>query len=671
MSSDGRSVRMSGVVAAGLLGLVVLPGLAREPEPGAGDDVRRQRAIERLKDNRPAMQREADAPRDLPGIDPALVDWYRTTVTELSDPAYEGRAPGSEGIRRAAELIESRFKELGFEPAFASSELAADGTEVITPRSDWRQPFGVGERTNLESSSMSVDGEALEHGVDYSVLAYSGSGDVEAPVAFAGYAIVSGPGGFMGFDPNTRFEGKVALCLKYEPMDGEGHSLWDSDGFSHHAQMTHKASALIRRGAAAVLIVAPPGANDERAEILESVESTRLGRPGLGGKAPKFDAPVVQITPEVARRLLDGVGEADLTLESLIDAANAGAVYRELGERAVSLSVTMETSETVAFNVGGVLPGRGDLADEFVVIGSHYDHVGYGGVGSFPGNEGLLHPGADDNASGTTGMLLTAGLVRDRLNALPPDQAYRSVLFLAFSAEEMGLLGSLHYTKEPIVAMERHTLMLNLDMIGRLESDLLELGGLDSSPMLEDMADPLIERSGLAVARDTSVGNGRSDHASFDAVGVPNMFFFTGLHPQYHRPEDTADLIDSEGAVRVALLCTDIAIAGATRAEPLPHTRDRAEIARQEQPPKVRLGILPTNSTKGGVLIRRVFPDTSASDAGLQPDDRIYKWNGEDLKNTEDLRPKLVEHEPGETVTLTVERGDEVIEVEMVLRGIE
>jgi hypothetical protein len=642
-------------------------------QPRTPDEVRRERARNRLQDNRPAQEREAEAPRDLPPVDPALVAWYQATVTELASPAYEGRSPGSAGIERAATLIENRFKELGLRPIFDADVVAADGTEVIDPASSYRQAFSIGQDRKLTTASVVVDGEALTDQTDYAALAYSGSGKADAAVVFTGYSIVSGPGGFMGFDANTRLDGKIALCLKYEPMDADGRSLWQADdGFSHHAAMTHKASALIRRGASAVLIVAPAHAQDGRDGTLESVESTTMTRAGLGAEAPRFDAPVLNITPEVAQRIIDRVGDPDLTLASLVERSNQGAVLVPLGEQPISVRVDMETTEHIAVNIGGVLPGVGDLAEEYVVIGAHYDHVGFGGRNSLArDSDGQLHPGADDNASGTTGMLLAAQLVTERVRLLPPEQERRSFIFLAFSAEEIGLLGSLHYVREPAFDIRDHVLMLNLDMIGRLEEDLLELGGLDSAPGLEDFADPFLEASGLPVARDTSVGNGRSDHASFDGEEVPNIFFFTGLHDQYHRPADTADLIDHEGGVRVSLLATEIGMAMATRAEPFIHKRLAGREDQGPKPPTVRLGVLPTNSTKGGVLVQRVFPDTSASEAGLQPDDRILTWNGEELRNTEDLRPKLSEHAPGDEVILTVERGDQTVEVRMILRGIE
>lgn len=671
--STTRLIRPACVALALLSSGTVLGGLA---QPASPEDVRRERAKNRLKGNRPAQERIAEQPRELPPIDAGLVEWYRTTMTELSDPAYEGRSPGSEGIEKAAELIEAHFAELGLTPAFPETITAAEGTrdevEVRDPFKTWRQDFSVGQEVRATTTEMSVDNVPLDHATDFSVLAYSGDADITAPVSFAGYAIVTGANAFLGFEPNARFDDQIVLCLDKEPMDRAGNSFWQDEGFTHHSRMTSKASALIRRGAAAVLIVTPPGTNDERVDILETLDSTRTTRGGLGAKAPKFDAPVIHITPDIAQRILDRAGDPDLTLETLVEKSNAGAIDLDIAGGPISLNIQMETIERIAFNVAGILPGQGDLADEYVVIGAHYDHVGYGLQGSARDNaQGILHPGADDNASGTTAMMLAARLIKERADAMPDGAPRRSFLFMAFSAEEIGLLGSLHYTRQPIIPIERHVLMLNLDMIGSLEEDLLELGGLDSSKGLEPLMDPFIEASGMPVARETSVGSGRSDHASFDRVGIPNVFFFTGLHDRYHRPEDTADLIDSEGAVRIALLCADVGFASATQRDRLTHRRDRGTVEAANREPRVRLGVLPANSGKGGVLVRRVFPDTSASDAGLQPNDRILTWNGTELNNTEDLRPRIVEHEPGDAVKLTVERDGETIELDMILRAIE
>lgn len=665
------------VLAVGL----ALPGVADaavlvvEPEKTPGQ-IRAERARNRLAD---AQASPLDDPSGPPPIDPALVEFFRATVTELAGPEYEGRAPGSVGIDRAASHIEDHFRSLGFQPAFSTTETAADGTEVLTPRSAFRQSFSVGQETRAGTTVMTVGDQPLIHGQDFSALAFSGSAQVTAPVAFAGYAITAGPDGYSGFDPATRFDDKIVIALAYQPMDEQGISLWQENTYTNRTRLSSKAGALIHRGAKAVLIVKPPQAQDERVHVLETVDSTRPGQSGFGSRGPRLDAPVVQITPEVAQRILDRGNDPSLTLASLVERANAGPIVMDLPVEPVSIGIKMESIPIEAFNVGAVLPGVGTLADEFVVIGAHYDHVGFGGIGAFPGNSGKLHSGADDNASGTAGMMLAAQSIAERVRTLPPNHPRRSFLFLAFSAEEMGLLGSIHYTKEPIAPINRHSLMLNLDMIGTLDDEPLEIGNIRSSPDMPAFVEPHFERSGLLIARQTSVGNDRSDHASFDAVGVPNLFFFTGLHPRYHRPQDTVDFIDFEGGVRISLLATDIAMDAATPAVAVFHRQAGSSGAaggaagRPSLPgePTVRIGLLPTNSTKGGILVQRVFPNTSASDAGIRPDDRLLTWNGTPLRSVEDLRPRLAEHKPGDVVRITLERGDETIEVDVTLRGIE
>lgn len=658
-----------GLIATG----VVLSGsLLIGAGPETAEEMRRARAQRQLEENERHQERAAERidRSDLPVMDPALVERYSSMVEYLADPAREGRAPGTKGIEDAAAYIQEHFETLGFTPAFDETLLAADGTEVVNTRASFRQEFAMGMSVDAAVAKMRVGGKELVAGEDFSVLAYSGSGLVEAPVSFTGYAVVSGPGGYMGFENSTTLEGRVALCLNFEPMNEDGTSKWRESGWSNHSRLTHKVSALSRRNAEAVVIVSPPNADDERVDLLETIESTTpRGLRGAGNRAPKFEIPVVMVTAEVARML---IGDANgRTLESLVERANEGGVIEELDDADVSIEIEMARTPTMTANIGAILEGRGSLKDEFVVVGAHYDHLGYASFGTrIASNVGKLHPGADDNASGTSGMMLAAELIAGRYALLGEDESARSVLFLAFTAEESGLNGSRHYVENPIVPIEAHSVMLNMDMIGRLENEPLEVGGLKSSAGIAGLVDPFFEQSGLVIARESSVGSGRSDHASFDAAGVPALFFFTGLHDEYHSPKDTADLVDTDGAVRVAVLCSQIGFEAATRAAKFEHRRKQGKQQATRQP-TVRIGIRPSNASSGGMMIERVFPDTSASDAGLQEYDRIIKWNGETIESVESWRPILTQMKPGDVVKLEIERSDEIIEVEMTLRAIE
>ncbi|MEX0877010.1 MAG: M20/M25/M40 family metallo-hydrolase, partial [Phycisphaerales bacterium] len=542
--------------------------------PETADEVRRRRAQRQLEENQRKQERDALAVElgEMPKIDPALVEDFTEMLAVIADPSMEGRVPGSRGIEQAAEYIESHLVELGLTPAFPKTITPEDSdpdnpTEVIDPYGSYRQPMQMGTHTAAVSSELIVGDTAFTPGDDFSPLAFSGSASVTAPVSFVGYAIVSGPNNYLGFETNATIEGRIALVLNYEPMNADGDSLWREEGWTHNARLTYKVTALQRRGAAGVIIVSPPGANDDRAGTLETIESTAAPSNRMGERSgPEYDIPVVHATPEVATAMLEYLG-SDLTLEELTDRANESGIVEELGsdKREINLAVTLERTPRMTDNIGAILPGQGNLKDELVVIGAHYDHVGYGKFGTRrESDRGKLHPGADDNASGTAAVLIAAEHLTRRYQLLADDQDARSILFLWFTAEESGLNGSRFYIQNPIAPIEDHAVMLNMDMVGTLSDGLLEIGGFRSGEGFEELATPHLTQAAIPYSEDVSVGSGRSDHASFDAAGIPALFFFTGLHDRYHAPEDTIEHIDHEGAVRVALLASSMAYDAAT-----------------------------------------------------------------------------------------------------------
>lgn len=637
--------------------------------PETADDIRRQRAQRQLEENRRAQEREAAklTQEDLPPIDQALVAEYTEMLQTIASPEMEGRAPGSKGIEKAATYIQDHIIELGLEPAFADENN----------NSTFRQPLQMGTHTTATSVNLAFADNTYTSFDEVSPLAYSGSDTVTAPVVFAGYAIVSGPNNYLGFETNESVEDKIVLVLNYEPMNDDGTSQWRGNGWSHNSRLTYKVTALERRGAAGVIIVNPPNAVDDRVDVLESVESTAPPSNRVGERSgPEYDIPVVHTTPDVANAILTYLG-SDHDLAALIDQANEAGVVMPLGNtdepQEITLGVQLERTPRMTSNIGAILPGKGDLADEFVVIGSHYDHVGFGKFGSrMPSNRGKLHPGADDNGTGTAANILTAQLLTQRYQLLSDDDNARSILFLWFTAEESGLNGSKYYVDHPIAPLKQHHIMLNMDMIGTLNDGLLEIGGFNTGEGFEELATPSLEASKIVYSEDVSVGSGRSDHASFDNAGVPALFFFTGLHDRYHAPEDTpdTDLLDMDGCVRIASLVSDMAYDAATNPTDIIHPSEKTK-QEDDDGPKVRVGIVPSNSSKGGMRIERVFEDTSASEAGLRVGDRITKWDGVEIDSVETWTPIISKHQPGDKVTLEVQRGDETLELEMTLRPIE
>ncbi|MEM0983536.1 MAG: M28 family peptidase [Planctomycetota bacterium] len=582
---------------------------------------------------------------------------YGRHINFMADPALGGRYPGTRGIESAARYIEQHFRSLGLEPAFADEGGAAS----------FRQPFEVGKKSEVATASLGIaGGRMLTPGEDFNALGYSNSGSGELPAVFIGYGIAAGPAGYLGFPPGTDLNGKVAIVARFEPMDSDGTSKWIDDGWSFNAGLLGKFRAAANRGAKAVILVTPPNADDPRVNILDTLEETR--------QAQEVGIPVYHAKPNVVNRIIRQGDTEGRSLSKLLELANEEGTVIDLPDVRVAFDVSIDREPIVTSNIGGVLRGRSELADEYVVIGSHYDHVGLGVIGT--SSPGELHPGADDNASGTSGTLTAATILKNTYDALPDGQDARSVLFLAFSAEESGLIGSAYYGDNPIAPLDRHELMLNMDMIGSL-NERLEVGGVGSGEGLQDLVAPVFadaQNNGIDISTSVSIGSGRSDHASFDRRDVPNLFFFTGITPTYHSPGDTIETLNLEGAADITEMVAEIARLAALNDDDMSYV-DTSGSRRGAASPgptrlKVRVGIAPGDYSGrgGGVLVGAVTPGTSADDAGLKKDDRILTWNGTEVPTVNEWMPLLMQAEPGEVVKMQVLRAGEEITVEMKLK---
>lgn len=589
---------------------------------------------------------------------------FRSHVVTLSNPFFEGRAPGTRGGEVAAEYLEWWMKRLGLTPAFADASGA--------PNASFRQGFTVSGDVQVKEAAFAYRaGEAesaLTPGEDFNVLGVSGNAKASGPLVFCGYSIMDGPGGYASYGPHDDLTGKIALILRWEPMTDEGTSRWqDLTGWTHNASLLPKLRNAEQRGAAGVILVNAPGAKDSRAGKLESAQRTRFGKP--------IGIPVVMLSDAAAATLVERAGSgrtlADLRKEADADGQHMAA---ELGKVAASIGAAIETEQIPTANVGGVLRGRGALADQYVVVGGHYDHLGYGHFGSRGGSEadGQIHPGADDNASGTAGVLLAAERLSREYASLPEGAEARSVLFLGFSAEESGLIGSRKFLESPPFAASQIFTMLNMDMIGRLRNDKLEVGGVGTAEGFAEWLAPKFEASGIAIEQSKG-GQGPSDHASFYQANIPVLFFFTGLHEQYHAPTDTADTINVEGGARVAGLVSELALALARRPEPLTF-KSTGTTSKQGslKGVSVRLGIAPGNyaDDQPGVSVGEVYEGTSAGLAGIKKGDRLIRWGGEELADVGAMMDRLAGHKPGDIVEIVIVRdGKEIpLQVKMLPR---
>lgn len=587
---------------------------------------------------------------------PEQVRKFHQIVSTLSDPFFEGRAPGTKGERLAADYIERQFQQAGLEPLF----LDADG------KPSYRQPFTV--RGPIEpvraGATWRVRSEAAElvEGQDFNVLGFSGNGEATGELVFVGYAIAESEHGYSSFGKDDDLTGKIAMVLRFEPMDEEGKSRWNDAGWSAAAGLLPKIRALRERGVAGIVLVNPPGAADPRTDRLSTARETsfQAGLEGVPAIAMSGDAADRLLRAATGRSLLDWRRKADET----------GGVS-PIPQATLTLEGGVDRPTFATDNVAGVLRGKGALAAEYIVVGGHYDHVGYGHFGSRTGSMGEIHPGADDNASGTAGVILQAERLASMYRQLPPGASARSIVFIGFGAEESGLEGSEFFVENMPFAASQTQAMINMDMIGRLNDEQkLEIGGVETATGFLDLLRPSFDASGLPI-KTSGGGSGPSDHSSFNSANIPVLFFHTGLHGEYHAPTDKAHLINPEGGVAVANLAGDVAHLLATRDERLEFRQTASRQMGSVSQARVRLGIAPGNysDTKPGVVVGGVTPGTSAALAGLKKDDRIIKWGDEDLLDVVQMMEFLGKHEPGDEVDLVVVRDDKEVTVKVKLQA--
>ncbi|MEO8190304.1 MAG: M28 family peptidase [Acidobacteriota bacterium] len=561
----------------------------------------------------------------------SVADRFARDVATLAADDMEGRGLGTKGLDRAADWIESRLRALKLEPAFAGS---------------YRQPFDVKIGVALEPGN-ALSGVAEG---DWSPLGFSSAGAFSGEIAFVGYGIEAAPLDYRELS-GVDLKGKVALMLRYEPQEKDDASKFDGRRPSRWSAPRYKVLQARERGAVAVVFVDGP-LQDEGKDKL----------PALRNDGPESPAgiPVLQVRLSVARKWLSGDG---ISLDAFQKSVDSDLKPRSTGATGVRLDgrVALRASYAKAANLAGVIPGRGALAKEVVVIGAHYDHLGYGGAGSMKPNTRAIHHGADDNASGTAAVLLAA---RKLTADLASQTNRRTVVFALFSGEEVGLAGSSWLVAHPPFPFENVKAMVNLDMVGALQNDELIVLGTESAKEWAAAIAPLGEEAGLKILG-RGDGYGPSDQTSFYAKQVPVLHFFTGTHIRYHTPEDTADAINAAGGAKVIDFTARVGEALALgRVTPL--------YARSAAAPPMEgdrrgygsyLGTVPDfkamEATEGGVLLSDVRTGGPADLAGIRGGDRILAMAGTKIANLYDMTYALEDHKPGETIDVVVERGGE------------
>jgi Zn-dependent M28 family amino/carboxypeptidase len=548
-------------------------------------------------------------------------------VRYLASDELAGRGSGTPGGRMAAEYVARHFRTFGLRPAGADGSFLQSFPVVVGVRLH-------GENA-LEVSAPRGTAPRLQVERDFLPVAFSASGKASGPVVFAGYGI-SQPemkhDDYAGLDAN----GKIVVVLRRAPEGGE------HGRFGQYASLRYKATAARDHGAAGVVFITGPETSSE--EDVGKLESD--------GSFADSGIPAVIARRKVVEALLASMDRRLAPVQKALDRGEVQS-FAIPGSRA-SLQVGLKREERETANVVGMLEGSEPaLKDEAVVVGAHYDHLGMGGPGSLYGkNEPAIHHGADDNASGTAGVMELAEYFAANRSRLQ-----RTVVFIAFSGEEMGLLGSAYYVRHPVVPLERTVAMINMDMIGREKNNTVHILGTKTSTAWPALLEAVNAHAHLNVRMGAS-GFGDSDQSSFYGRNIPVLFFFTGTHEDYHRPSDTWEKINAEGEAQILRFVAEVL----ERISAMPQ---RPQFVRSDEPTaaagpgfNVYVGSVPDYSeTTSGVTLTGVREGSPAEKAGLKPGDVIVEFGGKKITNVYDYTFALRDAKAGVPVEVVVLRG--------------
>lgn len=546
----------------------------------------------------------------------------QTHLRFLASDELQGRRGGSAFEKQAADYLVAEFSRYGLAPA------GTDG---------YLQGFPITLGVRLAPGNHLRSGNRSWTAADSVLLpwANSRSGDFKGAFTFAGYGL-SIPE--MKYDDYADLEvkGKVVLILRYGPDGSQNpHS-----EFGPYWPLRDKIKRAAEKGAVAVLLSLAPGETGQ--DTLLPLDRERM--------MAESDIPVLQIHADLAVELMQNAGQdLNALVKTIADSRKPASVATSLEvSGTVALEADKRTSHNVAAKVKGTDPKAGTI-----VIGAHYDHLGMGESGSlFRGPVAQIHNGADDNASGTAGLLELAAYFAQ-------NPARHDLLFLGFGSEEMGLLGSDYYVNNPTVDLKSMRAMINMDMIGRMVDRKLLIFGTGSSTDWDGLLNAAnTDKLELKLVPD---GTGASDHTSFYNKQIPVLHYFTDTHPDYHKPSDDADLINYDGQVRVLEHVQRVvkAIDGLPAAQ-LAYTKAPVTQTRQMTVARVSLGLLPDYSHTGpGMKITGATDGRPGAKAGLVAGDIIVKIGEIAVKDIYDYMESLNKLQPGMSTTITVKRGEQ------------
>jgi Peptidase family M28/PDZ domain/PA domain len=572
---------------------------------------------------------------------PTEPERYLNDVKALTAPAMEGRGDGTPGLTRAAKLIERRYQALGLQPAGVQGYL---------------QPFTVITGAKLKGDNhlrvqTSTEKSELKLNQDFVPFSFSASGEAAGQLVFAGYGASADEFGYDDY-AGIDVKDKIVAILRYEPAGFLKHT--GNSGTTQHSQLITKAINARNHGAKAVILV-----NGQ----LQPGEEDLLTR--FGSTSGPKDSGILMLQAKNAEveKWFQAAGKSLSDLQARIDHISKPQSFVFPDNIHVSVKVGIENTQATVNNVLAYLPGR---TDEYVILGAHYDHLGRGNFDSLaPSQIGQIHPGADDNASGTAGVLELASHFAPMKGRLR-----RGILFANFAGEELGLLGSAEWVKEPTKPLDKAVAMLNMDMIGRIKDDKIYIGGVGTGSTFANLLKGTQSKAHLHIEYSLS-GYSSSDHTSFVTKQVPVLFFFSGLHSDYHKPSDTWDKVNPEAAVRLLDMIEDIT-------EQLTYTPERPKFQTvAEETPTAGSGgsgygpyfgsIPDFGQIETGVKFSDVKPNSPAAKAGLKAGDILVQFGEKPIKNLYDFTDALRRSKIGDVVEVKVLRDGQPVTAKVTL----
>jgi aminopeptidase YwaD len=571
---------------------------------------------------------------------------YLAHIKYLSSPELKGRLTGSPELEKAATYIARQFHSAGLK-RIAGSYLQEFDITAHTA-------LGTGNKLTLVVAQRIKE---LLEGRDFAPLNLSTNGETMGAIVFAGYGITAPE---YHYDDYEKIDprGKVALVLRHEPQEADEKSIFAGKNYTLHSELASKVANAKLHGAAAVLLVNDlPNhtGDDDRLDPFTAAIGTE-----------DYGLPVVQISVKWANELL-ATSQKDIA--GLIKAVDGDLKPRSFDlptDDAARMTVNITIEKRHVHNVAGFWPGE---TNQYIILGAHYDHLGLGFEHSLaPSQAGTVHPGADDNASGTAGVIELARAIAHS------GKHKRGFLFLCFAGEEEGLLGSAYFANHPLEPLGEATAMINMDMIGRLRNGKVYVGGIGSGSTFKPIVEKAAKDYGLDDDLTGSGVDGSSDHTSFLVKGVPTLFFFSGLHSDYHKPSDTWDKINADDAVKLLGEIDEIAttLADATnrpafvKLQPTGHGELSGSSSSQGYGPY--FGSIPDfGGTAKGVRFSDVREGSPAAKAGFKAGDVMVEFDGKDIANLYDFTYALRQHKPGDTVLVIVLRDGIPVEKPVLL----